>query len=291
MNPLTEKVSDSEERLRKQLEEVIDRAFAEDMSPEDVTTNAVAGPGRRAEAVWVAKQQGTLAGLDFSRQVFLRLDPDLEWKALKKDGEAVEQGDLLARFSGSCRAILSAERTALNIAQRLSGIATATSKMVALIDGLPVHILDTRKTAPGLRYLDKYAVKMGGGLNHRMGLYDMAMIKDNHIVAAGGITVAVDLVKRYRPGVRIEVETTSLAQVREALSCNVDMIMLDNMDVEEMKKAVDLIDGRAKTEASGNLSHHNIRAVAETGVDYISSGALTHSVEAFDISQQIKQII
>ena len=276
--------------INKQLDDVIDRAFAEDMSPEDITTNAVIDESGKAEAVWVAKQSGTIAGMEFARKVFLRLDPELRWEPQVKDGDAVKSGDLLITFSGSCRAILSGERIALNIAQRMSGIATATAEMVALVEDLPVKILDTRKTVPGFRHLDKYAVTAGGGENHRMGLHDMAMIKDNHIVAAGGITEAVKRVRSYKPEVKIEVETTSLAQVREAIENGVEMIMLDNMDIAGMKEAVEVVDGRAKTEASGNLTHGNIRAVAETGVDYISSGALTHSVNAFDITQQIKQI-
>lgn len=280
----------AEDLLVKQLEEVIDRAIAEDISPEDITTNAVIDSNGKADAIWMAKQNGTIAGIDLARSVFLRLDQDLEWEPLFHDGEVVKSGDLLVRFSGSCRAILSAERIALNIAQRMSGIATATAEMVALVEDLPVKILDTRKTVPGLRHLDKYAVKVGGGVNHRMGLHDMALIKDNHIVAAGGITHAVDRVRRYKPGVKIEVETTTLTQVREALENGVDMIMLDNMDAATMKEAVEMINGNVKSEASGNLTYENIRTIAETGVDYISSGALTHSVKAFDITQQIKQM-
>lgn len=279
-----------ENLIIKQLDEIIDRAFEEDINPEDITTNAVIDASAKAEAVWIAKQSGTIAGLEFARLVFLRLDPELEWEALVSDGDQVTAGELLIQFSGSCRALLSGERIALNIAQRVSGIATATAKAVALIEDLPVKILDTRKTVPGLRHLDKYAVKAGGGMNHRMGLHDMAMIKDNHIVAAGGITEAVKRVRKYKPGVKVEVETTSISQVREALESGADIIMLDNMNIASMKESAELVNGRAKVEASGNLSHDNIRTVAETGVDYISSGALTHSVNAFDITQQIKQI-
>lgn len=276
--------------IQKQLQDVINHALEEDIGQEDVTTNAIIDSNSTAEVIWVAKQDGIVAGLNFAKEVFARFDENLDWYPKVKDGAFVETGDVIVSFEGNCRAVLSGERIALNIAQRLSGIASATFKMVDLVKDLPVKILDTRKTVPGFRFLDKYAVKAGGGENHRMGLYDMAMIKDNHIVAAGGIIEAVKRVKEYKPEIKIEVETTSLVQVEQALKSEVDIIMLDNMNTKMMREAVNLIDGRAKTEASGNISEETIREVAKTGVDYISSGALTHSVNAFDISQQIKQM-
>lgn len=274
----------------KALEELIARAFDEDIKTGDATTNAVVDESVQAHARWVAKEQGIIAGLDAARIVFQSLDADLEWISKVEDGEEVKPGMEVVTMQGACRAILTAERTALNIAQRMSGIATKTHKMAKEIEDYPARVLDTRKTVPGLRALDKYAVKMGGGINHRMGLYDLAMIKDNHIVAAGGIKKAVDLVRKYSPDLKVEVETTSLEEVKEALDAGADIIMLDNMNPELMKEAVTLIDGKAKTEASGNISFANLKEVAETGVDFISVGALTHSVKAFDISQQLQRI-
>ncbi|HEX6981146.1 MAG TPA: carboxylating nicotinate-nucleotide diphosphorylase [Balneolaceae bacterium] len=274
----------------KALKELISRAFDEDIQSGDATTNAVIDESTQAHARWIAKEQGIVAGLDAARAVFQSLDPELEWILKVKDGEEVKPGMEIVAMRGACRAILTAERTALNIVQRISGIATKTRKMVKEIEGYQAKILDTRKTAPGLRVLDKYAVKMGGGTNHRMGLYDLAMIKDNHIVAAGGIKKAVDFVRKYHPGLKVEVEVTSLAEVKEALNADADIIMLDNMSLELMTEAVSLVDGKSKTEASGNISFENLKEVAETGVDFISVGALTHSVKAFDISQQLQQI-
>ncbi len=206
------------------------------------------------------------------------------------EGEAVTAGAELVAFEGTGRAVLTGERTALNIAQRMSGIATATRGYVELIAEHPARILDTRKTAPGLRDLDKKAVAIGGGVNHRAGLYDLAMIKDNHIVAAGGITAAVAAVRAHAPAIGIEVETTTLDELDEALAAGVDMIMLDNMAPETMRAAVERTAGRAKLEASGNVGRDNIVAIAATGVDFISIGALTHSVIAFDISQRLDRI-
>jgi nicotinate-nucleotide pyrophosphorylase (carboxylating) len=269
------------------LDRLIENALEEDLGDGDVTTNAVVDEMRQAEAEWIAKQDGIVCGLDVARQVFAKLDPGLVWEPAVKDGQSVRKGDRIVHFKGHCRAILTAERTALNFAQRMSGISTQTNRVVLLLKPYGTKILDTRKTVPGLRQLDKYAVLSGGGSNHRIGLYDMAMVKDNHIVAAGGIKHAVAAIRKESPGVQIEVETTTLAQVREALSAGADMIMLDNMNIETMTEAVSVIGGKAKTEASGNLTIENIQKVAETGTDFVSSGALTHSVKAFDISQKL----
>lgn len=272
------------------IQQLVDRAFEEDVGKGDVTTNAVIEESADAEAVWTAKEKGIVAGLEIARIVFQKLDPELEWTSFVEEGMKVEDGDNIAKMKGSCRPILTAERIALNFVQRMSGIATETSRYVQAIKEYPAKILDTRKTVPGLRKLDKYAVSAGGGTNHRMGLFDLAMIKDNHIVAAGGITEAVQKVHTKHPGLRVEVETTSIDQIKEALTAGADIIMLDNMDLEQMKEAVSLIENKAETEASGNITLENVLTVAQTGVDYISVGALTHSVKAFDISQNLKQI-
>lgn len=270
------------------IDDLINRAIAEDIRTGDVTTNAIISDDQKAEAFWVAKESGVIAGLEVGRKVFERMDPDLKWIPVVTDGDTVTEGTQLVTIKGDCRALLTAERIALNIVQRMCGIATKTARFVTAIKSTSAKILDTRKTVPGLRMLDKYSVAAGGGENHRMGLYDMAMIKDNHILAAGGISEAVTAVKRNAPRIKIEVETTNLKEVKEALSAGVDIIMLDNMSPQMMKEAVNFVDARAKTEASGNITHENVREVANTGVDYISVGALTHSVNAFDISQKFK---
>jgi len=272
------------------VQQLIDRALYEDVRTGDATTNAIVDENARANAVWVAKEEGIVAGLDVAKAVFHKLDPGLEWSQQLKDGQKVQPGSEIVSMQGSCRAILTGERIALNIAQRMSGIATMTNKYVQAVGDLSTKILDTRKTVPGLRLLDKYAVKTGGGTNHRLGLFDLAMIKDNHIVAAGGITEAVQKVRNSYPDLRIEVETTNLQQVKEALAAEADIIMLDNMKTQQMKRAVEKIDGKAESEASGNITLQTVREVAETGVDYVSVGALTHSVMAFDISQRLQKI-
>lgn len=272
------------------LDDLIDVALAEDIGSGDVTTDAIIDDQKKAKAVWVAKQDGVVAGLDAAKFVFQKLDEDIDWSPLFDDGDSVKKGDEIVEFTGNCRAILTAERTALNIAQRMSGIATKTSEMGRQLDGFSTKILDTRKTVPGLRKLDKMAVKAGGGTNHRMGLYDLAMVKDNHIQAAGSILTAVERVRSANPEVKIEVETTNIGEVEEALDAGADIIMLDNMSIEQMREAVKKISNRAETEASGNITQNSIREVAETGVNFISIGALTHSVKAFDISQRITEI-
>ena len=267
---------------------LVQRAFQEDLGSGDLTTNAIVEEDSRSEAVWISKEVGILAGLDLARAVFQKLDPTISWQANYDDGDAIQAGAEIVALRGRTRALLSGERIALNFVQRLSGIATITNQFVQAVEEFPARILDTRKTVPGFRILDKYAVKAGGAVNHRMGLYDLAMIKDNHIKAAGGIENAVTSVRKSKPDMRIEVETTTLEEVQEALDAKADIIMLDNMSNELMKQAVRLINGRAETEASGNVNLSSVKQIAETGVDFISIGALTHSVKAFDISQKFK---
>lgn len=268
---------------------LIDRALAEDLGAGDATSEATIRPESRSAAVMQAKQELVLAGLDVAREVFLRVDPDIRFDAQAKDGDRIPAGTELATLSGNTRSLLAGERLALNLVQHLSGIATLTARYVERVKGLKAQVLDTRKTLPGLRQLEKYAVRTGGGRNHRFGLFDGVLIKDNHIAAAGGITGAVQSARRSAHHLlRIEVETKTLDEVREALAAGVDIIMLDNMTVDLMRSAVKLVAGRVPVEASGNVTLETIRAIAETGVDYISSGSLTHSAPAADISMKIK---
>lgn len=268
---------------------LLDLAFEEDVHTGDITSNNLIAQSEVRTAFWYAKEDGVIAGLPIAEMAFRRLDAKLQWQPKIADGTPVKKGDIIVRFEASYRALLTAERIALNFVQRLSGIATETRQYVDAIQHFPTQILDTRKTLPAYRLLDKYAVKAGGATNHRIGLYDMVMIKDNHIDIAGGIAPAVQEIKRKIPAnIKIEVETTSLAQVSEALESGADVIMLDNMSNELMKEAVEQIAGRAKTEASGNMNLQRLKEVAATGVNYISVGALTHSVRALDISQRIE---
>lgn len=268
---------------------LIDLALKDDVGDGDITTDNIVPSEIKRKAKMVAKAEGVVAGLPVAEMVFKKLDQDLIWNELVHDGDKVKKGDVLVEFEGSYRALLTGERTALNFLQRLSGIATMSSKYADAVKDFQTVILDTRKTLPGFNKLDKYAVKCGGASNHRHGLHDMAMIKDNHIEVAGGITEAVNAVRsRVDHGIKIEVETTTLQQVQEAIDAKADIIMLDNMDNETMRKAVELIAGRARVEASGNITLERLREVAATGVDYISIGALTHSVTALDISQRIE---
>ncbi len=268
--------------------DLIKRALEEDIWTGDITTEATIPEERQAVArVWT-KVDGVIAGLPLFKQVFLQVDPTLQVELLVDDGFVATAGTTLAHISGSARSILQAERVALNFLQRLSGIATRTSRLAEAIKFYQARIVDTRKTTPGLRMLEKYAVRMGGGYNHRFGLYDAVLIKDNHIAVAGGIKEAVTAVRR-RIGhtTKIEVEVETLEQLCEALESRADIIMLDNMSIDTMKEAVKQAHGKAILEASGGISEENIVEVAKTGVDYISVGAITHSVRALDISLDI----
>jgi len=268
---------------------VIDYALKEDIGNGDITTNSLIPSDLQTNASMVAKSSGVIAGLTVAEYVFKTLSPDIIWKTFVNDGDKVAKGDRILEIAGSYRALLTGERLALNFIQRMSGIATMTANYVNALTGFKTKILDTRKTVPCLRLLDKYAVKMGGGTNHRVGLYDMVLIKDNHIKVAGGITRAVEQIKRnVSNGIKIEVETTTIEEVKEALAVGVDIIMLDNMTNNTMAECVKLIGGRAKVEASGNITLERVKEVAATGVDFISIGALTHSVVAFDISMNIE---
>ena len=264
---------------------IIDAALREDMPDGDITSEAIIPADARSEAIFLAKEDGILAGLAIARRVFEKLDSVVEFTEKIMDGAAFRKSDILACVEGPTVALLKGERIALNFLQRLSGIATATRCFVDAIAGTKARILDTRKTTPGLRLLEKYAVKLGGGTNHRLSLSDMVMIKDNHLRYVGSVAEAVRRARsKISPGVRIEVEAADLAQVRDALAAGADMIMLDNMTLEVMREAVALAAGRVPLEASGNMSLDRVRAVAETGIDFISVGALTHSARAVDIS-------
>jgi len=267
------------------VDDIILRALKEDMPMGDITTESTVPEDEMSSARLIAKEDIVVAGLEVFCRVFSLLDRNIYIERYVNDGDKVKTGTIILRISGNSRAMLKAERTALNLLQRMSGIATATRKLVDILEGTNAKIVDTRKTAPGLRYLDKMAVRMGGGTNHRFNLSDGVLIKDNHIKASGGITAAVKRAKERVPHtVKIEVETETMEQVKEALAAGADIIMLDNMKPEDMKKAVAYINGRALTEASGNITADNLAIVAETGVDLISSGSLTHSVKAADIS-------
>jgi nicotinate-nucleotide pyrophosphorylase (carboxylating) len=270
------------------LDGVIDRALAEDVGRGDPTTEALVPEGLRAVADVVLREPGVVCGLDVAREVVLRLDPDAVTEVLVADGEAVADAPVtVARIEGSARAILTAERTALNLLQRLSGIATATRTYVAAVQGTGVEILDTRKTAPGLRRLDKLAVACGGGTNHRSDLAAAVLIKDNHIAIAGGVAEAVRTARAAAPGLHIQAEADTLDQLAAAIAAGADSVLLDNMTVAGLQAAVALAAGRVRLEASGGITLDTVRAIAETGVDAISIGALTHSVRALDISLEV----
>jgi nicotinate-nucleotide pyrophosphorylase (carboxylating) len=267
---------------------IIKNALAEDIGTGDITTQATVSGKKKGRALAIAKDDFVIAGVDVFAETFKCLDKNIKIKKIMNDGSRVKKGALIAEVSGSLSNILKAERVSLNLFQRMSGIATLTAKYVETVRGFKAVILDTRKTVPNLRILDKMAVRLGGGTNHRIGLYDGVLIKDNHIEAAGGITAAVNAQRRQLPRkMKIEVETKNLMEVKEALRCGVDIIMLDNMSVPAMKKAVDLVAGGALIEASGNVSLKNVDRIAAIGVDYISVGELTHSVRAADISLKI----
>lgn len=264
--------------------EAIRRALAEDIGPGDVTTDSIVPATARMGGRVIAKQDGIIAGLDVAQTVFKMVDEDVDFRPQWDEGARIANRQVLALVSGRTRSLLTAERTALNFLGRMSGIATLTRQFVDAMAGTKAVILDTRKTAPGLRLADKLAVKRGGGENHRIGLYDMILIKDNHIDFTGSITEAVRRARSVHSGLEIEVEARSLDDVREALAIQVERILLDNMTLEMMAAAVRLTAGRAKLEASGNVTLSTVRRIAETGVDFISSGALTHSPKVFDVS-------
>ena len=271
------------------LHDIVMRALSEDMPLGDITTDNIVSDEDVSNAELLAKQDAVIVGLAVAQHVFEVLDSRVKFTALIKDGDSVKKGDIIARVSGPTRALLKGERTALNFLQRLSAIATISNRYAMIVKDLPVKIADTRKTTPGLRLLEKYAVSAGGGSNHRFSLSDGVLIKDNHIAAAGGITNAINRVRASIPHtVKIEVEVESLEEVQEALDCKADIIMLDNMSNEKMAEAVGLINKRALVEASGNISEETIYEVAKTGVDIISVGKLTHSANSVDISMNIE---
>ena len=273
--------------MQLQADKLIRMALEEDITSEDVSTNAVMPTKVQGTVDLIAKEDGVIAGMDVYVRVFKLLDEDTEVEMFCHDGDEVREGDLMAKVTGDIRVLLSGERVALNYLQRMSGIATYTRSVAKLLEGSGVTLLDTRKTTPNCRVFEKYAVRVGGGCNHRYNLSDGVLLKDNHIGAAGSITKAIQMAKAYAPFVRkIEIEVETLEQVKEAVEAGADIIMLDNMTPEVMKQAVELIDGRAQTECSGNITKENIQKIREIGVDFVSSGALTHSAPILDISMK-----
>ena len=273
--------------MKMQADQLIRMALQEDITSEDVSTNAVMPTATKGTVDLIAKEDGVIAGLDIYARVFTILDENTEIDFHCKDGDDVKKGQLMATVTGDIRVLLSGERVALNYLQRMSGIATYTRQVAGLLGGSNVTLLDTRKTTPNCRVFEKYAVRVGGGCNHRYNLSDGVLLKDNHIGAAGSVTKAVQMAKAYAPFVRkIEIEVETLEQVKEAVEAGADIIMLDNMTPEVMKQAVELIDGRAQTECSGNITKENIQKIREIGVDFVSSGALTHSAPILDISMK-----
>jgi len=267
------------------IDRIIENALLEDIHTGDITTMAVVPEKRSAEARLIAKESMVLAGIDVAARVFALVDPEVRFTARFADGALLKAGDVIADIAGDAASLLQAERVALNLLQRMCGIATLTARYKEAVTGIGAKVVDTRKTTPGLRQLEKYAVRIGGGSNHRSGLYDAVLIKENHIAAAGGISVAVERARAFvSHTMKIEVETETLDQVAEALDVGVDIIMLDNMDLETMRRAVALIGGRSLVEASGGVTVETIAEIAATGVDIISVGALTHSARAMDIS-------
>ena len=271
--------------MNLQADKLIREALCEDISSEDVTTNSVMKEAVMGEVDLLCKEDGVIAGLEVFERVFHLLDENVKVELYCKDGDKVKNGQLMGKVKGDIRVLLSGERVALNYLQRMSGIATYTNSVSALLEGTKTKLLDTRKTTPNMRIFEKYAVRVGGGYNHRYNLSDGVLLKDNHIGAAGSVTKAIEMAKEYAPFVRkIEVEVESIEMVKEAVKAGADIIMLDNMSPEEMEEAVRIIDGRAETECSGNVTKENIGRLTSIGVDYISSGALTHSAPILDIS-------
>jgi len=273
------------ELMNLNVDNLILQALREDITSEDITTNSVMPDYQLGEVDLICKQDGVLAGLEIFKRVFELLDTKTEFEMQAKDGDKVTNGQLIGKIRGDIRVLLEGERTALNYLQRMSGIATYTNSIAVLFEGSKTKLLDTRKTTPNMRVFEKYAVKVGGGYNHRFNLSDGILLKDNHIGAAGGVKEAVKMAQEYAPFVRkIEVECENLDMVKEAVEAGADIIMLDNMDKETMKEAIQIIDGRAKTECSGNVTKENVANLIDIGVDYISSGALTHSAPIMDLS-------
>ena len=273
--------------MKMQADQLIRMALQEDITSEDVSTNAVMPTATKGTVELIAKEDGVIAGLDIYARVFTILDEKTEIDFHCKDGDEVKKGELMATVTGDIRVLLSGERVALNYLQRMSGIATYTHSVAMLLEGTKTKLLDTRKTTPNCRVFEKYAVRIGGGCNHRYNLSDGVLLKDNHIGAAGSVAKAVAMAKEYAPFVRkIEIEVETMEQVKEAVEAGADIIMLDNMTPEMMKEAVELIAGRAQTECSGNITKENIAKILETGVDFVSSGALTHSAPILDISMK-----
>lgn len=271
--------------MKLNADKLIMQALREDITSEDISTNAVMREYKKGEVELICKQDGIIAGLDVFKRVFELLDENTTVKFNSKDGDAVKNGDLIGVVAGDIRVLLSGERTALNFLQRMSGIATYTKEIASLLKGSKTKLLDTRKTTPNMRIFEKYAVRIGGGYNHRYNLSDGVLLKDNHINAAGGVKEAIQMAKEYAPFVRkIELEAENLDMVREAADAGADIIMLDNMSYDMMKEAIRIIDGRAETECSGNVTLENAPKLADLGVDYISSGALTHSAPILDLS-------
>ena len=271
--------------MQLQVDKLIRMALEEDITSEDVSTNAVMPTNVKGTVDLIAKEDGVIAGMDVYARVFKLLDESMEIEMFCQDGDEVKKGDLMAKVTGDIRVLLSGERVALNYLQRMSGIATYTRSVVKLLEGSGVTLLDTRKTTPNCRVFEKYAVRVGGGCNHRYNLSDGVLLKDNHIGAAGGVKKAIEMAKEYAPFVRkIEVEVENLDMVREAVEAGADIIMLDNMKHEDMEEAMKIIDGKAEVEVSGNVTKENIARLTDLGVDYISSGALTHSAPILDIS-------
>lgn len=267
------------------VQRIIENALEEDIQDGDITTDSLFTEDISCEAIIKAKESGILSGIEIAKLVFEKFDSSIEWKEIKSEGDNLSVGDIVVKIKGNQRHVLTAERVALNILQRMSGISTLTSKYVEAVAGLKTKIVDTRKTVPGIRVLEKYAVTIGGGYNHRFGLFDGVMVKDNHIKLAGSIASAVEKIRsKLGDKYKIEVETTNLKEVKQALSSGADIIMLDNMNTDQMRLAVELISGKALIEASGGITLKTVRKVAETGVDFISVGALTHSAKALDLS-------
>ena len=277
--------------MKQQIDSIIRNALAEDIHTGDITSLALQLGIRPISGFLKAKEEMIVCGVDVARQALSAVDDSLGFEAIISDGSKAGAGDIIARFSGDATLLLQGERVALNLMQRMSGIATLTSRFVQAVKGTRARIVDTRKTTPGLRVLEKYAVRVGGGINHRTGLYDGVLIKENHIAAAGGISEAIKRVRNYIPHtLKIEIETETLSEVKEALQAGADIIMLDNMSCEMMREAVAMIDGKALTEASGGVNLSTVRGIAETGVDIISVGALTHSAPAMDISMLLDAV-